>query len=455
MMTRFESARRGAGACVLALALVACNVDEMLDVPDPDVATPTSIADKSALPTVLAGAQADIQVAYNGNVDMSVITGTGLFTDEFIWAETFPTRFEVDSRSIQTNNTTMLALFRNMQRARQSAVRAARAFTRFDPGAQGRLEALNLEGLVYIWFGENYCNGVPFSDVDDAGVQTFGKPMTNVEMFQTAIARFDSVLSLSGNAGNMATLAHLLKARASLDLNQTTQAAAEAAQVPTGFAYTQLHSENTTRQYNGTFEIVYRGRRFSVGNNEGGNGLPYRTDGAPAADGGSGARDPRVLNARTGPNPGGDALPITPFDNSTAYFAEQKYLARNVTDEIATYVEARLIEAEVSMRGGNPAWVVTVNALRSPLGLGPLVDPGTQTAREDLFFKERAYFLWLTGHRLGDLRRLVRQYGRNQANVFPNGPYFKGGSYGTDVNFPIPVEENNNPNSQGCIDRNA
>ena len=38
--------------------------------------------------------------------------------------------------------------------------------------------------------------------------------------------------------------------------------------------------------------------------------------------------------------------------------------------------------------------------------------------------------------------------------VFPTGAYHKGGSYGGDVNFPIPIEEENNPNGAGCLDRN-
>jgi len=29
--------------------------------------------------------------------------------------------------------------------------------------------------------------------------------------------------------------------------------------------------------------------------------------------------------------------------------------------------------------------------------------------------------------------------------VFPNGAYFKGGTYGTDVNVPVPFQEQNNP----------
>ena len=59
-----------------------------------------------------------------------------------------------------------------------------------------------------------------------------------------------------------------------------------------------------------------------------------------------------------------------------------------------------------------------------------------------------------------DLRRLVRAtgvrggYGRAVNTVFPNGPYFKNGLiYGSDVNFPIPLDEQNNPGVQACLDR--
>jgi hypothetical protein len=53
------------------------------------------------------------------------------------------------------------------------------------------------------------------------------------------------------------------------------------------------------------------------------------------------------------------------------------------------------------------------------------------------------------------MRRLIRQYGRSVDEVFPSGEYLKGGEYGEDVNLPLPVEEQNNPNSSGCIDREA
>ncbi|HEX9608385.1 MAG TPA: hypothetical protein VF962_14250, partial [Gemmatimonadaceae bacterium] len=77
----------------------------------------------------------------------------------------------------------------------------------------------------------------------------------------------------------------------------------------------------------------------------------------------------------------------------------------------------------------------------------------------DLLFRERAFWLWSTGHRLADLRRLVRPvadggFGRAENAVFPNGPYAKGGSYGTDKFLVIPLAERNNPQFTGCLDRN-
>src|SRR5205085_9052334 len=88
--------------------------------------------------------------------------------------------------------------------------------------------------------------------------------------------------------------------------------------------------------------------------------------------------------------------------------------------------------------------------------LPALTDPGNTNARVDQLFSERAFWLYLTGHRLGDMRRLVKYYGRNTESVFPTGTYTgaAGGTFDKDVNFPVPVDEQNNPNAQQCTDRN-
>ena len=123
----------------------------------------------------------------------------------------------------------------------------------------------------------------------------------------------------------------------------------------------------------------------------------------------------------------------------------------------------QIVEIEVPENefdaGNGAAMVDTLSAVRADstgnggFNLPALADPGSTAGQVDLLFRERAFWLFATGHRLGDMRRLVRQYGRAVDSVFPNGAYFKGGNYGTDVNIPVPFQETNNPNFQGCLNR--
>jgi hypothetical protein len=160
----------------------------------------------------------------------------------------------------------------------------------------------------------------------------------------------------------------------------------------------------------------------------------------------------------------GDGLADTGLDNQTPQYTLQKYPDAGASVPVADGIEARLIEAEAQLQAGNTSGMTTtLNALRQAfpdLGLGSLADPATPADAVDILFIERAFWLYATGHRLGDMRRLVRPvsqggYGRDVNSVFPNGAYHKGGgSYGADVNLPLPIEEQNNPNSHGCLDRN-
>ena len=132
--------------------------------------------------------------------------------------------------------------------------------------------------------------------------------------------------------------------------------------------------------------------------------------------------------------------------------------------------DAPLIQAEAQLKAGRPDQMIeTLNALRAAaqrLGtvttpttgataLRPLADPGTEEGRVNLLFREKAFWTFRRGQRLGDLRRLVRQYGRTPENTFPQGVHYRGGTYGPDVNLPVPQDEIYNPKFKGCIDRNA
>ena len=137
------------GTVALAGTLAACDSEEILRVQDPDVVRPVNVSDSSALPLLLAGALSDFQVAYNGGNGALATEGqvnfVGLFTDEFIQTESFPTRTEVELRGIGRDNTTMGPAFLDLSRARAAAERVARKYDEFgQPGAVGRAEALAL-----------------------------------------------------------------------------------------------------------------------------------------------------------------------------------------------------------------------------------------------------------------------------------------------------------------------
>ena len=463
--------RRRSLAAALLLVALGCGA---LDVQNPDIVDPSTLTGTPSIAAFRNGAIGDYAFAVDGDngVNEGQILVSGSFTDELVNAETFPTRIEYDRRTIDIRNGTLTTVFRNIQRARRSAEDGAVKIAAATPAAvlrgQFRIpELLSLAGYAYIYMGENYCSGVPIGNFGDDGTLVFGDPLTTTQLFQRAVERFDSALAFPDSTPNVKVrrLAAVGKGRALLDLGQYAAAAAAVAGIPTNFSYSTTHTAATNRQHNGIFRFGITNERFSVADLDGGNGLNFRT-----------ALDPRVLTRRSPANDFG-------FDNATPQWDEGKYYPETDSVQVATGVEARLIEAEASLAAGDPAtWLATLNTLRATTNLikspptvasgelsfvagpalQPLVDPGTPAAQQDLMFRERAFWMFLTGHRLGDLRRLVRQYGRSADAVFPGGggqPYIvngnnKGGNFGTDFNLPIPFDELNNPKFLSCIDRN-
>jgi hypothetical protein len=476
-----------------AATATACNTDKLLDVERPDIVPISSVTDKTALATVYGGVLADFQVGFSGSsANEGVVNYSGLLGDEFNITDTFDTRIEIDARYTSPDNANNDNVFRNISRSRQSAEQAAAKYAElsstFLPGEVNgfnaqRAEILNLAGLDYVLFAEIYCSGVPFDSVTSAGA-IVGKPgLSTVEMLRTAINRFDSatavastITPVSAAATRQLQLARVGKARAYLDLANTYgDAFLDSAivtingttGVPTTFAYLVSHSNNTTRENNGVWSFVNNQVRWSEANREGAGagavGLAYRTQFVNGAD------------VRTA------FLPAVAGFNNAANFRTQKYPARETPVVVASGTEARLIEAEAYLRKGDIAnWLTSINAPRhvvalnqcvagatactnpstaggvetnttthtTPTGLADLVDPGTQVARENLTFAERGFWMFGTAHRLGDMRRLMRQIGRPFNTVFPNGTYIlpgqPGGVYGPAVNLPVPIFEESN-----------
>jgi len=421
-------------AALLAVGLLAagCDTESLLEVPDPDVVGPPVFQDPDNLNSVAAGVVREFARAYAGtqNNEGGQILLSGLFADELYHSGTFTTRQQVDARNVGLENGSATTAYFWLHRARNHGDQADGLFDESEQaGSDDHAHVLNLTGFSYVMFAENYCGGVPFSTLPIEGETVFGEANTTDEILQRAIDRFDEVLGFTGAGADELNAARVGKARALLNMGDYAGAAAAVASVPTDFSYMAGYSGNIVAAWNAVWNLVNAERRWSAGGNEGTNGLPFIFE--PGGD-------PRVPGADNGPG----------FNSSIQAYAQLKYPAPGDDIPVATGIEARLVEAEAALDAGDRAGFFDAhNGARATLGLAALTDTG-QTTDElvDIHFQERAYWLWLTSHRLGDLRRLVRQYDRDAATVYPIGPTIQSSTRGSQLSIPVPFSEQNNPN---------
>jgi hypothetical protein len=412
------------------------------------------------------------------NTPLGVCVPSGTVTDELFMARNAATD-SWDKRAID-NTQIPQSTWDQLMLAHTRSLRAEHLLQKFPPvPATLQKEMATLkenEGYTLLLIAEHYCNGVPLWDgLDETTPKTV--TMTTTDLYKAAVAQFDSALAIIGTAdASIRNVALVGKGRVLVDMatpstlqSSLAAAAAVVAEVPTSFVFNAQYSTSSQGMENGLYDWGFNTPNWSVSDKEGINGLDFIS-----------SRDQRVNIDPQRLIPGGcqDRTPCPIFNH---YNRPESPVA------LATGIEARLIEAESQLAAGNTTgWLATLNLLRTTpqkygtvstngtlpksypedlnrpgfpdvvrAGFTPLADPGTPEARVNLHFRERAFWMFLTAHRLGDLRRLIRQYGRNAETVFPTGAYKKGGSYGTDVTIPPNATEgNNNPDWKNCTDRN-
>jgi len=496
-MTRHITTRwlvRGAALVTLATAVPLQGCADLLSVTDPDI-----ILDANSAQGALAlknGVLLRLAQALNGvqGPDAFFIY-SGLLADEWRSGDTFVQRNNHDQRIWDPTNTFYADPYRRLNRVRLEGQRAIKALRQYLPADSsyltGRMFAL--VGYAETLIGESYCNGTPLSELEGPNI-IFGFPLSNDSVLHRAadaadtafglavaqIAREDPVIAQADsgltppvtpadttrwrqqrNAGirrrneaiRVRNLAAVVKGRALVDIGQFVAAAAAVAGVPDTFKYQVTHSTNSSS--NQTFALNNGARRYTMVDREGTNGLDFIS-----------ANDPRLPRA-TGSIIPDDLI----FDSALPLFVTRQGIwASTSAVSIVTGVEARLIEAEAALQAGQTAaWLSAINALRTNTALYPAAQSqftrganltaiadtfATNTSRLMTHFRERAFWMFNTGHRLGDLRRLVRQYNRPADSVYPVGAYYKGGLYGNAYVMAVPFEEVNNPNFTQCTDQN-
>lgn len=459
-MTRTKRARdvargtfpwRSVGAVMLGLTvgLGACDTEELVDLTDPDLITLPTVQDTANIESLRNGAVSEFASAMAGpaanNATAGIVGISAVFTDEAWYASTFPTMKDVDRRVIFDTNGQIQTVYHNLHRARNLAEETAAIYADSRPSSPDRAMLINLAAFTYVLFAENWCSGVPFSRAPLGQPLEYSPGISKTEMLNQAIARFDEAMSLAQSAGADAELnaARVGKARALQNLGQFDNAATAVSGVPDDFVYEVTYSENSAGQNNGVWYNFNSEVRSSVATAEGQNGLVFFPRGeTPDAMNSS---DPRVVADSFGVGLG----------TSVPHYGQLEYPDRGANIVLASGVEARLIEAEALLASDANAAFGILSDLRADVGLGALTPSGDANADLLTLYEERAFWMWLSAHRQGDLRRLVAQYGFGSSEVYPVGLTIFGVPYGDDVVFPVPEEERNNPEWEGCIDFEA
>lgn len=324
------------------------------------------------------------------------------------------------------------------------AISAVRSYTPDSLKGDFLAQLFAIRGYAVVQIAEDICPGFPINEVSETNEPVYGGPLTTDSALTYALTQIDSALAQARDSTHFRNLASVLRGRALLDLGQYSPAATAVADVPTDFAYRIEGIEIGNIFYQQQFRWDAIGGccndQSAVGEREGGNGLPFVS-----------AQDPRV---------GTQFQQVRYSDPADSLYDQTKYTSSSDPMVLASGVEARLIEAEAALNAGNSSWIDIVNNLRSEAispSLPPLTAPATTDARVDLLYRERAFWLYLTGRRLGDLRRLVRNYNRDPETVYPTGQYpLSGGVYATATAIPFSLNAEQRYNHQitsGCTTR--
>lgn len=472
-------AKRLVATGLVAGVLAACH-GNVLDVKDPDNVQPSQLTGPSAVANLNAGVIGDFREMYDNYVRYS-----GLLTDEFMLAGTFPTRREVDFRAINADNATLTdELYTPLQVTRTSADKIIPLLTqaKSDPAYSSVLGDVD-KGIVYgqlyggydrIFFAEAYCQSI-FSNptVESAPVL----PMDRAKEAQDELAKAASAAATAGLTAEEQA-ATVGEARALMFQGQYQQAASLVSSIPSDFTYLVNYSSNHTAEENEVYQLTWnyiQALRWTVGDGTTDARLdekwPYLTEWLN-----QGLLIPPDQNNLTAF--GSSSWPVyaqtvyggvDPDPSASPGGRVRSGQGSNASILLASGWEARMIEAEAALRNGDYSGANTiVNGLLSettqsdnpmrqinsnvPFGAFSPVNfsaDSTFEANIKQLARARAAGMWISGTRQGFFRRLALN---DNIDLYPPKIDATGSIVGEDIAFPVVKQEydNNSNISQPC-----
>jgi starch-binding outer membrane protein, SusD/RagB family len=410
-------------APAIGIAIAACDDITSLDQEAPSRVVADALYTPANAQLLVTSAIGDFECAL-----ANYIVAAGLVGDELLDAQLSQVGWDYDRRTIVPALTTYAGtacggtqvpgLYTPLSVARFQADKIAQALQGWTDaqvtGRQGLIaQAAAFAGYSLVLLGEGMCSAA----ID------LGPELTRAQVNNEAEKRFDAAIAAATTANDAATLnmARVGRARAKLNQGKLNEARADAALVPDGFVKTATYSAVNFRRENLVNTQTYRGNFSSVEPS-------YRTvtwNNAP---------DPRVSVANAN---------VVGQDRVTQIWRPAKYPTSSTPIPIASWREARLIEAEAAATAGDANTAVTaINKLHTAAGISAYA-AGTAAQALDQVKEERRRELFLEGHRLADMIRFRVPLSPAAGTPFPT----KGGLYGDQLCFPLPdLERNNNPN---------
>ena len=416
--------RRVGAAAAIVLGLVGCG--DLLKVSNPGSLQEGQLADPTLEPFIINGVIGEFQFAYGNYALWSAVLADEAFADHVdLGIRT------LSMHNFDDGNTTNSLVYGSLQRARQSADDATDRVKKMQ-GANAAsslnvARALIYGGYSYVLLGEGFC---------EAPVN-LSAALPSGELLTRGIARFDEGIAVAtaamigANAAAAQDLIYMARvgaARASLEKGDLDKARAYAAPVPDTYERWAYYSANSVRENNPVQ-------------------LPVRPEGQPylgmqrVFQNLNDARVPQPATSRPSlrSNPIFPPLKPSMYSGWTAVPPAQ-------TIEVKTHVrfasglEARYIVVEAD--GPTAAMLTFVNARRAVAGKPPVTQTGSALLAE--FRVQRALDFYLTGQRLGDLRRYLAA----GTDLFPTGTFpVSADLYGTMHCFIVPLSEKaGNPN---------